>query len=153
MRTLLVIAAVAGLTSPVSAQIPGVRFGQSVAEVQAVIGNIAPVEVTSAPNALIIFQGDRYITFCHGKAVSMQYQFGSSVNDFAAEVEEETARSGPPMFDADNFRTPDGEISTVRVAWDFPAYKLDITMYQAANRLRVTRTVTSPDAAGCLPGA
>lgn len=148
----MIAALILALSGPVQAQIPGVRFGQTITEVQAVIGDTAPVAVTSHPGAQMIFQSKRYVAFCDGRAISMQVEIGHSLNDFAAEVEEETARSGVPSFLADSFRTSEGEMSTVTVRWNFPAYKLEIGMFQDPAGLRVTRTVTALDA-GCMPDA
>tara|TARA_R110000850_G_scaffold247647_1_gene372595 strand:- start:8 stop:475 length:468 start_codon:yes stop_codon:yes gene_type:complete len=151
-RLLIAAAAIASMATPVGAQIPGVRFGQTVAEVQAVVGNIAPVTITSSPGAQIIFTSSGYVAFCDGKAVAMQYRLGESVNDFAAEVEEETARTGEPRFSTDNFRTADGPMSTVTVRWDFSTYKLEVGMLQSPGSLSVTRTVTARDSS-CISRA
>lgn len=135
--------------SSAQAQIPGVRFGQTIVEVQAVIGDTAPVAITSSPGAEIIFQPKRYVAFCNGRAISMQYEIGQGLNEFAAEVEEENSRSGDPSFSADSFRTSEGAMSTITVRWDFPAYKLEIAMLQAPGGISVTRTVTMHNA-GCM---
>ena len=148
----LVGALVLLLASPAAAQIPGVRFGQTVAEVQAVIGDTPPVAITSSPGAQIIFQDGRYVAFCDGRAISMQYQFGSTLNDFAAEVEEEVARSGEPTFKADNMRTMAGEMSTVTARWDYPTYKLEIAVFEQSGTLSATRTVTARES-DCMPGS
>ena len=54
MKYLVSVAMVLAIATPVGAQIPGVRFGQSIAEVQAVVGNIAPTSISSSPGAQII---------------------------------------------------------------------------------------------------
>lgn len=151
MKRLIIVATALGIATPVGAQIPGVRFGQTVAEVQAVVGNTAPVTITSSPGAQMIFLTSGYVAFCDGQAVAMQYNLGESVNDFAAEVEEETRRTGEPRFTVDNFRTAEGQMSTVTVRWDFPVYKLEIGMLQSVRGLSVTRTVTARES-GCIPG-
>jgi len=151
VKYLVSVSMVLAIATPVGAQIPGVRFGQSIAEVQAVVGNITPTSISSSPGAQIIILDSGHIAFCDGAAVSMQYQLGESVNDFAAEVEEETIRTGEPTFATDHFRTAEGQMSTVTVRWDFPNYKLEIGMLQTIRGLSVTRTVTVRDM-GCLPG-
>ncbi len=151
MKYLISAAMVLAIATPVGAQIPGVRFGQTIADVQAIVGNIAPTSISSSPGAQIIILDSGHIAFCDGRAVSMQYQLGESLNDFAAEVEEETMRTGEPAFATNHFRSAEGQMSTVTVRWDFPDYKLEIGMLQTFRGLTVTRTVTVRDL-GCLPG-